>query len=474
MLRSTRQMIRFPSKTVLEDVLTRTTGYLDPEAYSPFRGMPELIEEQFKGSDRTKFILEDCIEYNYKGDLNPSKVKVADTSEGFDNGEKVLAGYVYLEDMFENEEDARLWFTRQLIGYKIHSDSPFRKEDSYDTLMIGAGDDKDNEKELLEDVDNFDLAQHDKILNEIPYLLKIIHNKSKEMRAHLLSFLRAYAILLERGKKVSTINPKDFDSFALFRVKSDGTIDRQFDHAQDNRGEHYPAARSFILGYHPNDEAYKACMKLLDYYEYLGINWLEENPTIYNNSFMERLICTYLPSNEEYFQKYGQLDAEVVAALQPENIFKVGNRTSFFADSEVRTVSRQEILNYIKGSMNIDKLRYPVKWRKYKEDGDAITLEFLEKYFCRNMKRVVSLNDRFLRIDGFFYTLKRSIVVLQIPELGRFDGEVPNIIFSIYGMAIILPDRFEENVYYLPIEECIHRFEASRKGEPYETGWYIL
>lgn len=474
MLRSTRRIVRFPSKTVLEDVLTRTTEYLDPEAYSPFRGMPELIDEQFKGSDRTKFILEDCLEYNRGCDLNPSKVYIADTSEGFDNGLKVLAGYVYLEDMFENEEDARLWFTRQLIGYKIHGKSPFKQEDSEDTYMVGAGDDKDNEKELLEDVDNFDLAQHEKILNEIPYLLKIIHNKSKQLRAGLLSFLRAYAILLSRGKKTSSITPKDFDSFVLIRVKADGTFDRYFDHDKDNRGEHYPAARNFILGYHKNDEAYKACMKLLDYYDYLGINWLEEDPTIYDNSFMERLVCTYLPTNEEYFQKYGQLDAEVATALQPENIFKVGDRTSFFSDSEIRSVSRHEVLSYIKDSMNIKKLLDPAWRKKWSAERKELTLKFLEKYFCRDMEQTISLKDRFLTIDGFFYTLKRSLVVLQIPELSLFDREYPNVVFSIYGMAIILPNRFEEDVYYLPIEECISRFEAHRKGEPYETGWYIL
>lgn len=470
MLRITRQIRSYPCKTVLEDVLTRTGSEF---AFSPFPPMPELIDETFTGRNRENFVLSELLSFCSENDLNPSKVKLPEEIIGLELFEKRLAGYVTLEDMKKDVASARTWFKRQMIGYIMYGEysKKYEPKDTYLKINYETGDEI-LERDLLVVEDDCDYDYREKILHEIPYLLKIIYNQSIRMNAHLISFLRAYVILSE-NKPESEIAPRDFGDFVLIRLKGNGTFDRYFDHEADNKGEDYPMARRFIMGEFPYNEAYKACMKLITYFEELGLDWANENPEDYDRDFFERLICTYIPSNEEYFDTYGNLDPEVAQALSPDNIYSLSTRLSYL-DNNSGYSSESDTIKYIADTIVFKREVFGSLFDDYHGSGLQAIMKYIHARlnFGKPEEQWDELPSGFEVINGFVY-LNRKLFKLSGEYIGAIGNEYPDVIFHEYGMAIVLPKRFEE-VNFVSHVELMKRLKAAQNGDNYAQQWYSM
>lgn len=471
MLRSTRNYIPYPNMTVLEDVLTRSKNE-GLYTYSPFPSMEDLIDEQFRGKERERYNFEEMIAYCADYELDPTKVNRSEELFGMELVDKRNAGFTTLESMKDDVSLARAWFRSEIIGYKTHDNSPYKQEQGYDTwLLVNDEGEEIVENEKLTVRNEYDADTFNKIVNELPFLLKMIWNRSKLMNAHLISFVRAYAILKSQ-KPEASITPKDFEGFTLIRLKSNGAYDREFDHEQDNKGVHYPAARRFILGQNPYDETYKACMKLITYFDILGLKWENENPIEYTNEFMNRLICTYLPKNEEYFQTFGNLDSEVANALKPENIFRLGNRVSFFSSGITTRSTKQEVLRYIKDCIATKKITDPEMFNNWDRKRVSLTYEFISAYLNQDNPSPRPLAQGFECIDGIVY-FKRELFTRKANTVGEFRNEIPEMVFTEYGFVVVLQERFD-GVYYVPVEECMERLQKFKENRFYAMGWYSL
>ena len=338
MIRMRESFEQYPCKTVIADLLTRN-GESTSNSYSPYKGMSYLIDEQFKGIAKEKFNLEEFLDYASDMDLDPKRINVKETVTDGIIEDKHNAGFTTLESIQGQEVYVAEYLTRVLIGYKINSGSPYRQAGfvKYHYDVVDEDDDLTSEVEFRTKEDTYDIEVYEEALAEIPYLIKTIFNYGKQINCNMMSFLIAYANIT-KTKLPEQIAPLDFASYTTIRIKSNGEFDHVFNHVQDNKGEYYKAAVKFFRDPNKLDPTYKACMKLIEDFKMVGLDIAKENPYEYSVDFVNSMICTYLPTNDEYISNYAGIDAELAQALKPENLFakrRVATRTSFYDSTPI-------------------------------------------------------------------------------------------------------------------------------------------
>ena len=473
MIRFNKRVESYPSKSVIEDVITRIGPAVQGIDFTPFDGVRFLIEEQFKGIARDNFDLEEFLDYieNVEHvDFDPSRVVIPEKLEDMELQESYNPGWTRLEDMLDNQEPLVKYVRNLLIGYKINAKSPYRTKVVY-TLSFDDDETGETTKEgeLVTVEKDYDLEVFYQTIEEVPYLLKQIHERSKVIHAHLFSFLRAYVILMRDKKSVNMIKPIDFSYFDLYRMKSDGTIERKFRHEDDQKGVDYPFARRLILGEFPEDVGYKACMRLLTCLEILGVDIADENPLEYNNDMMRRLTCTYLPKNEEYYKDYGNIDEEVKNALLPENIFKVGNKFTVGSDKE--DLTDNDFLFCVRTSIDIAKSLNPNLFNGWSVKREEIIRYVKEICFRKNGQTDID-DNLFTTYNGFFY-YKNKLLKRKSSYVNRLGGSYVDMIFHEAGLIIPITATYK-NTLYVTVEDALARLENIDRGVAYETGWNSL
>ena len=472
----------YPNRSVIEDVLTRIGNPTD-SAFTPFVGQSEIINEQFRGQSRDRFNLEDLISYTLqtKMDLDPKKIMKPQVINGLELQDKENAGYEILEDMEDDEASLKKWISMVIIGYKKNSGSPYNMErERYTRVILDDDDEETEEKYMIAEDKDMDLDAYYKVIDEIPYLLKIMHNRSKIMHAHLFSFTRAYALIMRHKGSNAEIVPRDFSGHQLWRVKDDGRFDRQFVHEQDNKSPDYREALAFIQGYSEHDYAYKACMKLITCLESIGVDIANEDPRDFDNAFIDRLVCNYIPKNDEYVSTYGNIDPELIAALSPDRLFTVQSQASFMDTKLVST--ENDIISYIKQDLEIAKVHHPGLFDEWDESRRSLVMKYMQAVKLYNdlktnpKAKLATFNNGFEFVDGLLY-YRKSIAKWSGEFCGRligpYDKIYPDVIFSTYGIAIVLPKSYR-GIYYVSIEECLERLKTIYGGQYNTGGWYML
>lgn len=470
MLRHNKYIEPYPSRTVTEDVLTRL-GEPDNYSFTPFNGLEQLVRDQFKGSLRDRFNMSEFLEYVQDNDLDPKKINKAEMLYGLELQEKQNAGYTRLEELIEDQAPVEKYMRDLLIGYKKNSNSPFNKNAAQLTYTFKDEEGREVEEKFLQKKDSvYDLESYYKVIEEIPYLLKQIHQRSKQIHAHLFSFLRAY-ILIRRSHPTGEIQPQEFSHYELYRIKSDGSFDRMFDHAKDNRGEDYPYARRFICGEYVHDNAYKACMKLATDLDIIGVDIAYEDPKQYNNSFINRLVCTYIPKNEEYYATYGNIDPEVVKALHPDRLFQIMNSTSISVATSYQA-TRDDVIACIKSSLDTQIIINPGMNDNWSDKSDEL-FDYVKEY-VELMTGGAQVADKSLfTIQNDFVHYKGKLSAIPGNYVNRYSGEYPTIIFHRSGLIIVLPESYD-GVHYVTLEDAKDRLRRVKAGVMYENGWQVL
>lgn len=481
MIKGAKYIQAYPNRSVIEDLLKRT-GNPTKDSFTPFTGLAHIIDEQFRGSSINKFNMDDLVSYacSSKMDLDPKQVHRQAVLNGLELIDKESAGYTYLEDMTDDEASVKKWLEMVIVGYKKNSNSPYNMQrEQYTNFVYDNDGEADDEKNFLTEENDLDRDVYFRTIDEIPYLLKIMHNRSKGMNAHLFSFTRAYAII-RRTKSDAEIVPRDFDGYTLYRVDSMGGFDRRFDHAKDNRSNDYRNALAFIRGANPHDYAYKACMKLISCLETIGVDIQNEDPSEYGNMFIDRLQCNYLATNAEYYSSYADADQELIMALSPDKLFKVDILNHAMDSDDVDT--QEDIISYIKTGLHAATAGPAPVGIDWNVDRSEQVLSYIKAIKLFNDRRTnpnaqpVDLKNGMEFIDGLLY-YRRTIVKFSGEFCGRFIGQYkgtwPDVVFSNYGMVIVLPKTFEA-IYYQPIDECIRRATKIFRGEFNGGGWNIL
>lgn len=471
MIRETRYLQTYPNKSVLKDVITRE-GPAKYEDFTPFDGMEHLIKEQIKGKASSKFVLADMFKHYTNRDLDPSRIKVSKSYGPLQEDARDLAGYVTLDDIVTVEgsksKSVEDYFRNLLIGYKIDNKSPMRfATEQYTHVFV---DDEDGEaieermlinKEYEDDVPNEEFVE---IMAELPYLLKSIWSQSKLYKVNLFSLFLAYCDLVKRhNKKVITVT--DFRDYNIYLIKKNGDFNRVAIHEDDNKYDTYRDAIAIFTNPGTHTMEVNLCKKYMYCMDRLGIDYRDENPLDYNNEFIESVICTYLPTNEQYFLEYKDVDAEIIVALKPENIFTMTKSRMYTPTESGHTIDFAKLEYFIMEHMYTLRNLGILPDDLLNEDREG-TLQLISGIMSISAGKPVGVPKDMITFESSSLVyFNKKLLVLPGYYFGRFRGSTKySIAFTKYGTVIPLENNYEE-VFYLSKEDCLDAVERGLEGE---------
>lgn len=477
MLRCRPVIVRYPCKTVLEDVLTRGKGTsvnddVSFDNWTPFDGMEGIISEQFTGRAAERFNLPEFLEFCNNRDFDPSKVNRAENAGSSDTVyEKENAGFVTIDDV-KNDKFLRDYIIQLMIGYKSDSKSPYRqyKGDNEIYLIPDNDDELTDEREfLISNEDDPLLDGTADALSQIPYLIKTIWNASLEHRVHLISFLIAYENIIKvERKSPSNIQPKDFSIYVTLMLNGNGGIKKEFNHEQDNKGEFYVYGRNWVTGMTADTQSYLAGRKLVALLEQMGYNMYDEDPYRYTDESISNMICTYIPTNDEYVQEFGEYDQELAVALQPGNLFRLRSELQYKNNEDIITVRDADMINsmvsYIEAMKEIDIS----VGEALSDDKTELLILYVRKLFEAYYEGMTIDTDTIefnyandiLCFDGCYLKLPGQ-------HISRCERKiVEETIFYRNGLILVF-DREIGKTYYITVEQGLDFLEM-RGASTYE------
>lgn len=487
MLRETRHVRPYPNRGIIEDVVLRD-GPADIYSFTPFNGKKKILDDQFSGSQRAKFRLDAFLqEASGNQDFNPRRAKRT-KSEGILSEKEDNPTGIYLEDFIVNGvEDKAVedYLIMLCVGFKTNNTSPMRKYVTYQTGMVHSfsddGDDAIEEKMLLlQETDALSNAEFEEITRELPYLIKAIWTYSKMYQANLFSFAFAYQDIFERKHKVSIT---DFRDYPTYLIKRNGEFERQFNHEADNKYTIYPKVTKIFI--YPGDypAEFGLCSKFLRCLKKLGIDYHDEDPLLYNNDFINSLVCTYIPTNDEYFSECRGVDIEIMVALKPENILTttksqmyiqpIGtsnefdySETAFFIGERIKIASR------------IGDDKNPNMFNDDKESSYAILEEvmyLMNKSNGQDTRLNVPRHLCSFERSGLLY-VNKQLCLIDGKYFGKFKGRLDyKVVVTQYGFVVAIEESFSE-LYYLMPDEALTALEeyetyGTNKGS---AGWHSI
>lgn len=470
MLRETCYVKRYPNKSVVEDLITRT-GEPTEYAFSPFKGKEELIKSQFSGSQKSKFRQNDFLEMSKERDIDPSRIKQITVTNGVESTSGELAGYRFLEDIYNDavgEKVVENYITMLCVGYKKDNSSPLRKTQEQATRTVHYPDSDDDEDAIEEkylqvryDEDELTPTEYDSIIKELPYIIKSIWSRSKAYQANLFTFIFAYLdIVRRRGNR--NIIVTDFAPYDTALISTNGDFVRLFSHADDNKYTIYPKVTKVFIYPDQHRSDYQLCMKFVKYIEKLGIDWRDENPLSFNKEFVDSLVVTYLPSNDDYFKQYKSVDAEIIASLKPQNVFTLSKANMYMPMEDSRGVIEDygESLMLASDRIRVANVlnEHGYNFFMYQEE---LVADIVSKLLTVAYKRPTRIPSSSLEFEGngFVYFNKRP-VQFDGKYLGLFRGtDNYQVVVTCYGFLIPLEASYDE-VYYLEGQDALKALEV--------------
>lgn len=487
MLRETKHVRPYPNRGIIEDVVLRD-GPADTYSFTPFSGKKKVLEDQFSGSQRATFRLDAFLnEASGNQDFNPTRAKRT-KSEGILSEKESTPTGVFLEDFMVNGvEDKAVedYLIMLCVGFKTNNTSPIRKNRVEQTKLVrNFSDDGDEETEekmlLVQETDALSNAEFEEITRELPYIIKAIWTYSKMYQANLFSFAFAYQDIFDRKHNVTIT---DFRDYPTYLIKKNGEYDRQFNHEADNKYTIYPKVTKVFIypGDHPAE--FGLCAKFLRYIKKLGIDYHDEDALSYNNEFVNSLVCTYIPTNDEYFSEYKGIDIEIMVALKPENILTTTKSQMYMRPMGVsQTFDYSETAFFIGERLKITSKIENEKWKDMFDDDKESAYAILEEVmYLRNKEqgRDVRLQVprhlcRFER-SGLLY-VNKLLCLIDGKYFGKFKGRLDyKAVITQYGFVVAIEESFSELYYLTPCEalELLEEYEANGTSKG-SAGWHSI
>lgn len=463
MLRQTKVFSSYPNKSILEDLITRT-GPATDDCFTPFEGKQKVIESQFVGNWKVRYKQADFLKYSlntYK-DLNPSRMRKISSDSMLQEVDAPTGMYTTLEDLFVNgieNPNVNAYVVQMCVGYKKNGKSPAKETRETYTYTLQNNDDQMEEEKFLQIRDDENLSNEDfeEVVKELPYVMKSIWSYSKQYKANLFSFIFAYIDIMSRDRKRKYVNITDFQDYHTFLLKSDGTFVREFVHANDNKYVIYPNVTKIFIYPDEHVAEFGLCKKFIDILRILGIDYRDENPYEYTNEFINSIVCTYLPSNEEYFNEYKDVDIEIMIALKPENIFNVAKSNMY-----MNTFKESYEFDYNQSAYFVTE-RIKLAYRMG-EISDNVLSDRSEEVFkivklvlTIEAKKSVEVPTQFLTFEsnGLLH-FKKDLLLLDGKYFGKFNGRYDyKVALTKYGFMTILEEDYGDDVSVIMLDDCI-------------------
>lgn len=491
MIRETLCHINYPSKTILEDVLERD-GDATEESYSPFPGMRSEFERQFKKYDGsiTPHNLCDYVFGTMSSgytdfDLN----KAVDWVEN--NGVIIRRGWLIcdtLEDLMSKAHDPRLVIKKYIeymcVGFKKNKASILVSNNVEFTRLIFDKEHEENveeKDELLDDTDKDDTEQLEEVIEKLPYLIKTIWEYSKIYQANLFSFIYAYLDIIGNGELIPVSSVTPFRYYTLYRLTRKGEFHSQFVHEKDNKYSIYRDVLQIFTCPSKHREIWKFIIPFINSIRLLGVDYRKEDPMMFSNDLISRLVCTYLPDTDTYIRTYGNLDAEVILALKPENIFSTAKYDLYeMFDSKGDTASNVR-LNYetiawhvldVIDTIVVDPSTRADEVEMFTADNTDTVIS-IGQIVCN----VLGIQNPSFEFDQDILYCNKSVFTVPGYLLGSFKNNADySVILFKCGIAVIATSNYSE-IYYLDFNTICSivssKYFGGNNGSNY-VDWHYL
>lgn len=391
-----------PNKRIVDDLIERD-GAPSKESFTPYNGMNYLIGEQMKGS-RFHVLGIDVIKENIK-ELHVTRLKGReDASEARSIDDLGSDGY---ETKLENIDESYItnYLRNQLIGLKITKTDARSVIEANEKVQHTMYDSESGEVFNLSDVyvsDEYEESNSmlSEVRSKIPYLLKKLQDGSIQYGVSLLSlFIARDGVIEKLGRHQGTIKPRELLAYPIYRVTNTGDLMDTFDPETANNIQKFRDPKDLVMGVNPNDQYYKAGIELTIRVRQLGYNLYEEDVNDYTPSYINRLMCRYILSNQEVLSDMASFDPNIMKLFQDGSIFKVStedNKDQQRPVSKVlrlREMARQKLSNVpslhkvCEKDETFTRLLEPVKLinqflKLYKEVNVKSTMEVESTYDC--------------------------------------------------------------------------------------------
>lgn len=319
MFYTANKIITYPYKSIIEDVLSRGS-LATVHDFTPFPGMNDLLKKQ---RIQAGYTLKELI----NGRPEFSLAKLRDTQSEFLIDYEMTHGAIESERLEDiPEEFIEKYINEVLIGFKLDRTGKKQIEEDDRTFDYFFSEGDDGEDELVSPTDLLEIevqASAEDISaakQKLPYLLKVLWDGSLKYCGNLISFIIARSKLLRDG--YTDIGPTDYCRYPVFQLDVNGACVGQFEPSA-NTSDKYRNIIKWLHNKQEKDRYYEAYIELLDCCTILDIDLADENPEDYNGKFISSAVCTYLMSNLEYVNGYGNIDRKLFNALSKDELFKV-------------------------------------------------------------------------------------------------------------------------------------------------------
>lgn len=289
---------------------------------SPYDGMMYIVRKQCGNLHGEPFDMQDMIEYvsNHYSDYDPASQKPAVGTPYFSRDKAEREACTEFATRLEDIHPSWIanYVQSLLIGYKRNPAGRSRHMKAMAANITFTDDENDKsieETELVTDADNTTTYDIDTAKRKLPYLLKRVHWKSRELETSLISM---YGQFLRVKQYKETVNPRDLlrnDRYRVWKMTSSGDVVTTFTE-NDNHNSIFPEAFKFVTGAYPTDPYYVDLLEFGRACDALGISLWLEDPRDYDQKFMDNFIVDYIKSNNDFLWNNRMLSSTVIGALR--------------------------------------------------------------------------------------------------------------------------------------------------------------
>lgn len=468
------KFLYLPNKRVVDDLIERD-GLPTKESFTPYNGMNYLISEQMCG-ERFSILGVDVIKENIQ-ELSVRRLKGKE-DVGNDDSLSIDENYAFLLDDI-HEDYIRDFMRSQLIGLKVNKTGArkvLEESSKIQNLMFDVETNKvyNISDDYVEDEfeDSFDVISE--VRRKIPYLLKKLQDGSIQYGVSLLSlFIARDGVIQKLGKRSCDIKPRELLAYPIYSVNFKGELMCTLDPETANNTQKFIEPKNLVLGVDPINPYYRAGIELTSYARQLGYNLYEEDARDYSPTYINRLMCSYILSNQEVLLDIGAYDPKILELFKNGAIFDVKtNEPVPKQTSKVLKLREMAIkkMNYVpelhdKCSIdnNIVKIKEPLKlinqfFKKYKEVNLKSKMEEESTYDCTTENGVLcdcNAHPLIFKIDQFVTGLLEtpgfSSVYAIITELGfvvRIDDSVNDFDITDISRMLLYVDTKDRDLFY--------------------------
>ena len=445
-----KTLIAIPARTLIQDLALRS-GSPTQESLSPYEGKYDVVAEMFRSSYDGSLSVLLASQPDYDADKQkPYRGKRTDEADENMNNEfkdcnpmsEDIPEYPRrLEDI--DISHVTRYLHNVIYGARFNANNSVkayaRNTQTTLTLQDNEGEYIEEKDLLIDDTGDYSAYELQEAKNQLPYYIRRLHDKSKEIGIHLISLMRAYErakdlVEIENlnRKHMISVRPQHLISEGVYFMGADGTIGALCPVDANKNSRAFQAAYAWLSSDSPTR---RDANMLLNCFEMLGIDIRRESPLLYTKDYVDKLVVTYVTSNVDYltrssdndkhskYSSYGFVKS-IYNQLKdlPLEAYEEYSKVSVMSeDDEAQTAMR----------IFIDTPNVPDS-DKYRSENMVAqeqmklynACKMVIHYYNERNKTVINL-DRYDCYDGFFFSRTGNPLILDLGYLMK--GVSPNM-----------------------------------------------